>query len=206
MISLCLIVRDEEEKLEFFLNDVKDFVDEIVIIDTGSKDNTKKIAKKFGKVYDFRWNDDFSDARNFSVSKATKDWILVLDPDEVIDEKDLIKIKDITKNNKKDIMGYRLIQETYYKNKIISIRGICRLFKNDKRIRFVYPIHETVRESIKKIGKIGKTGIIINHYPKTDKDKKDYYLKLLDKKKKNFPESSVDKEIKNEIRERRSLC
>ena len=177
----------------------KKFFDKIIIVDTGSTDKTKEIALKFGKVYNFKWNDDFSEARNFSISKAKGNWILVLDPDEVVDEDDLIKLKKIIKNNKKEIFGYRLIQKTYYKNKIISIRGICRLFKNDKRIKFIYPIHETVRESIKKLkGRIGKTGIIIKHYPKLNADKKKYYLKLLKIKKEKFPESNVDREIELE--------
>jgi len=204
MLSLCLIVRDEEEEIFDFLNKLKDHVDEIIIVDTGSKDKTKKIAKKFGKVYDFKWNDDFSKARNFSISKANFDWILILDPDEVVDEKDLVKIKEIIR--KKDILGYRIIQETYYNDKIISTRGICRLFRNDKRIKFVYPIHETVRNSIKEFGKIGKTGIVIKHYPKINKNKKDYYLKLLKVKKEKFPESNVNVEIENERRETRSIC
>src|SRR3990167_11538766 len=102
-----------------------DLVDEIIIADTGSKDKTKEIAKKFTKeVYNFKWNDDFSDARNFSISKATKEWILVLDPDEKITKKGLIKIKELISDNKdKSILGYRLIQKTYYQGRIISIRG-----------------------------------------------------------------------------------
>lgn len=191
-----MIVKNEEKKLEEFLFSIRDFVDEIIVVDTGSTDNSKDIALKFtSKVYDFKWNDDFAAARNFSISKAKGDWILVLDPDEVIDEKDLVKIKKIIEKDDKDFLGYRLIQKTFYNNKVISVRGICRLFRNDKRIKFIYPVHETVRESIKKLGRIGKSGIIIKHYPKLNEDKKNYYLKLLDIKKKNFPESNVDKEI-----------
>ena len=198
MLSLCLIVKDEEKNLENFLKKIKNYVDEIVTVDTGSTDKTKDIAKKFGKVHDFKWKDDFSEARNFSISKAKGDWILVLDPDEVIDEKERVTIKELIKKNNIDILGYRLIQKTYYKHKIIFIRGICRLFRNDKRIKFVYPIHETVRESIKKLGRIGKTGIVIKHYPNLNEDKKNYYLKLLKIKKEKFPESNVDKEIELE--------
>jgi len=196
-----MIVKDEEEILENFLDSVKGFVDEVVIVDTGSSDSTKEIAKRFtSKVFDFEWDDDFSKARNFSISKATKEWILVLDVDEKIDKKDIIKMKDIIKENKKDVLGYRLIQETYSDSKVVGVRGICRLFKNDERIRFVYPIHETVRESIKKIGRIGKTGIVIKHYPKVSEEKKKYYLKLLKVKKEKFPMSNVDKEIELNLR------
>jgi len=201
-ISLCMIIKDEEKLLEECLNPIKDIVDEIIIVDTGSKDKTKETAKKFTtKIYDFRWNDDFSKARNFSISKATKEWILVLDPDEKIAKDDLIKIKNLIKKNKEDIFGYRLIQQTYYKNKIISIRGICRLFKNSDKIRFTYPIHETVKESIKNLkARIGKTGIIIKHYPEINKEKQEYYLKLLKIKKEKFPNSNVNKEIENEYK------
>jgi len=199
-ISLCMIVKDEEKNLKDFLIKIKNFVDEIIIVDTGSKDKTKDIAKKFTKkIYGFEWDNDFSKARNLSISKATKEWILVLDPDEKISENGLIKIKDLIQKNKEDTLGYRLIQKTYYKNKIISIRGICRIFKNKKEIRFDYPIHETVRPSIKKLkAKIGKTGITIEHHPKIDKEKQKYYLKLLKTKKENFPKSNADKEIENE--------
>ncbi len=200
VISLCIIVKDEEKNLENFLMKIEDFVDEIIIVDTGSRDNTKEIAKKFNaEIYDFRWNDDFSAARNFSISKASGDWILVLDPDEIISKDDLIRLKEIISLNKEDILGYRLIQQTYYNDRVVSIRGICRLFKNRYGIRFVYPIHETVRESIKALnGKIGKTGIVIEHYPKINKEKQEYYLKLLRIKRERFPSSNVDREIENE--------
>ena len=93
-ISLCMIVINEEKHLETCLNSVKNIVSEIIIVDTGSTDQTKEIANKFKvKVYDFQWNDDFSAARNFCLQKAAKDWILVLDADETISNKDLMKIK-----------------------------------------------------------------------------------------------------------------
>lgn len=61
------------------------FVDEITIVDTGTGDNTKTIASEFtDKIYDFKWCNDFSKARNFSISKASNDWILVLDADEFL--------------------------------------------------------------------------------------------------------------------------
>ena len=73
-LSVCLIVKDEEEVLERCLNCVSQFADEIVVIDTGSKDKTVEIAKRFTNcVHSFQWENDFSKARNFSFSKATKD-------------------------------------------------------------------------------------------------------------------------------------
>src|SRR3990167_8792325 len=94
-ISLCMITKNEEKWLEQCLNSVKEIVDEIIIVDTGSTDKTKEIAKKFNaKFFDFKWIGDFSAARNESLNHATKDWILVLDADETIAKEDLEKIKN----------------------------------------------------------------------------------------------------------------
>jgi len=118
-LSICMITKDEEEHLADCLNSVKSIADEIIITDTGSKDKTKEIAKGFtGKVYDFQWQNDFSKARNFSLSKATKDWILVLDADEAIAEKDLTRIKELITN--KDIMGYRFVTRNYTNDSSIT--------------------------------------------------------------------------------------
>ena len=68
-ISLCMIVKNEEKVLARCLDSIADLMDEIIIVDTGSSDNTKEIAKKYtDKIYDFAWIDDFSAARNYSFS------------------------------------------------------------------------------------------------------------------------------------------
>lgn len=82
-ISLAMIVKNEERCIERCLMSVKDIVDEMIVVDTGSIDKTKEIAKKCGaNVFDFEWVNDFSEARNFSLNQTTGDWILVLDADE----------------------------------------------------------------------------------------------------------------------------
>jgi glycosyltransferase involved in cell wall biosynthesis len=94
-----MIVKNEESVISRCLTSVKDIVDEIIIVDTGSTDNTKKIAKNFTeKIYDFKWINDFSAARNYSYSKATKDFILWLDADDVILEEDRMKFIELKKN------------------------------------------------------------------------------------------------------------
>ncbi len=91
-----MIVKNEEITLERCLNCGEDFVDEIIIVDTGSTDKTKEIAKKFtDKIYDFEWLQDFAAARNFSFSKATKEYIFYLDADDIILEEDQKKLKKI---------------------------------------------------------------------------------------------------------------
>jgi len=192
-----MITKNEEKLLEKSIASVKSIVDEIIIVDTGSKDHTKEIARKFtNKVFGFKFKDDFSEVRNFCISKATKKWILVLDADERINEKDLVKIKKLVKN--KRYLGYRFIQKTKIKDKEY-VRGICRLFQNNKGIRFVYPIHETVKNSIKELkGRIGSSGVVIEHLFRYNKDKKKLYFKLIKKKIKRFPDSNVLKEYEIE--------
>ena len=84
-LSLCMIVKDEETVLPRCLESVQGLFDEIVVIDTGSKDHTREIARAFGAfVYDLPWQDDFSAARNFSFSKATSDYLFWMDADDVL--------------------------------------------------------------------------------------------------------------------------
>lgn len=96
-ISLCMIVKNEEDVLARCLESAKPLVDEIIVVDTGSDDKTKEIAKNCGaKVYDFSWIDDFSAARNFSFQQASKDYCMWLDADDVIlpeDQKAFITLK-----------------------------------------------------------------------------------------------------------------
>ena len=91
-ISLCMIVKNEEDVIGRCLECVKEVVDEIIIVDTGSTDSTVEIAKEYtNKIYNFEWVDDFAKARNYSFSKATKDYIMWLDADDIILEKDLLE-------------------------------------------------------------------------------------------------------------------
>ena len=85
-LSLCMIVRNEEERLSQCLESVKDAVDEIVILDTGSTDATKAVAARYtDRVYDYEWREDFAHARNASFARASKPFILWLDADDVLE-------------------------------------------------------------------------------------------------------------------------
>ena len=87
-VSLCMIVKNEEQILQRCLDSLAGLMDEIIIVDTGSTDATKEIAAKYtDKVYDFVWIDDFSAARNFAFSKAGMEYIYSADADEMLDEK-----------------------------------------------------------------------------------------------------------------------
>lgn len=95
-ISACIIVRDGEQDMDWCLSGLEGEADELVVVDTGSKDRTKEIARQHGaKVYDFPWQDDFSAARNFAISKVCGRWILFLDSDERMTDSSRGKLRAI---------------------------------------------------------------------------------------------------------------
>ena len=111
-LSLCMIVKNESFFLRDCLAKAAPHVDEIVVVDTGSTDDTRQIAAEFtDKVFDFAWQDDFASARNYSLDQATGDWIIVLDADEVIAPEDWEAIRDLIPGADKD--AYLLVQYNY---------------------------------------------------------------------------------------------
>ncbi|WP_279380052.1 glycosyltransferase [Sporosalibacterium faouarense] len=157
-----MIVKNEKDTLGRCLESVKDLVDEIIIVDTGSTDNTKEIANDYtDKVFDFEWIDDFSAARNYSFSKATMDYILWLDADDVILEEDRKKFLELKKTLAPDIdavyMKYNLGCNKEGKPCLSYYRE--RLSKRAKNYKWIDPIHEYLAISGKKIN----TDICITH-------------------------------------------
>lgn len=169
-ISLCMIVKNEEDVIGRCLECVKDVVDEIIIVDTGSTDDTIKIANQYtNKIYHFNWVDDFSKARNYSFSKATKDYIMWLDADDIILEKDLLQFKQLknTLDTSVDIvmMKYNVAFDenanptlTYYRERLLS---------RAKNYCWVSPIHEVITPS----GNIVYSDIAISHKKSHANDK-----------------------------------
>lgn len=170
-ISLCMIVKDEAGSLQRCLNAVRDVVDEIIIVDTGSVDNTIEIARLHGAVViRTEWNGDFSEARNLSLAAATKPWILVLDADEVWVQTPQMKteLMRLLAANRDDVWGY-WIQVT----SLLGVSGeehvtdaVCRLFRNDPRIAFQGRIHEEIASSIMALAPQGvlHSGLEVIHY------------------------------------------
>lgn len=144
-LSLCMIVKNEEKVLERCLNSVKNIVNEIIIVDTGSSDQSKDIAKLFtDKIYNFEWCDDFSKARNFAASKASNDWILVLDADEFLDHNEFInelsKYSE-EKLNKIDGLVVNIINFLGENGERTAQHRYVRIY-NKHRLNFVRSIHE----------------------------------------------------------------
>ncbi|MGG1877321.1 glycosyltransferase [Paenibacillus cisolokensis] len=138
-ISLCMIVKNEEPSLERCLQSVEGIVDEIIIVDTGSIDATKEIAKRYtNKVYDFEWIDDFSAARNFALEFATSDYILQLDADEVLCDSQNELVQQLNKD-----FYYIRIKNDLGSGLYLSHQFI-RLFRNSPDIRYKGALHEQV--------------------------------------------------------------
>lgn len=144
-ISLCMIVKNEEKNLAKCLDSVKDFIDEIVIIDTGSIDKTKEIAKRYtNRVYDFVWCNDFAKARNFSLSKASNDWVLVLDADEFVTRFNKKTIEQFIHLHHKVVGRLKRINPFEDKKEIKRyIERVNRLF-NKKYFHYEGNIHEQI--------------------------------------------------------------
>ncbi len=180
-ISVCMIARDEEEHIAAALESVKDLADELIVVDTGSKDATILEAKRLGaKVYEIPWNDDFSEARNAALSKATREWILVLDADERISRDDHETIRALVRGAGPEAFGFE--QRTYTNAgsgpglqaargdeaqghaSYFSVSQI-RLFRADADIRYACELHESVEESLLLAGApVRDSGLVIHHY------------------------------------------
>ena len=148
-ISLCMIVKNEERVLARCLDSIADLMDEIIIVDTGSTDATKEIAKRYTEqVYDFQWVDDFSAARNFSFSKATKEYIYVADADEVLDEENRTKFLQL----KRALLPEVDVVQMYYANQMqfnttynYDKEYRPKLYKRVRHFVWEDAIHESVR-------------------------------------------------------------
>ncbi len=165
-ISLCMIVKNEEKYLERCLKSVEGVVDEIIIVDTGSTDQTTKISEKFGaKILEYQWNDDFSSARNYSLKNAKCDWILVLDADEELDSQSKDKLREAI-NYDTGIVNFLYIIEELNALKLQYPQA--RLFRNHAGIEYNYPVMENIYKSIDKYTQNGKNyrdyPIYINHF------------------------------------------
>lgn len=144
-----------------FVN-VSDLVDEIIIVDTGSDDQTKQIARKYtDRVFEFVWVNDFSKARNYAFSQATQEYILWLDADDVILPTDAEKFKELLAGLEWTVdsvsMNYILARDEYG-NVMTSLRR-NRLVKREKRFQWIGFVHEYLQVA----GNIHYADINITH-------------------------------------------
>ncbi len=171
-ISLCMIVKNEEENLFNCLASVDNYVDEIIVVDTGSEDNTKKIARIFGaNVCDFEWINDFSVARNKSLSMAKCKGILWLDADDVVPTGQEKIVDDIKLSIDKNCFWARVVSPM--QNSETSEFTQIRFFPNRQSIYFEQKVHEQVAPSLvkEKINFV-KSEFVITHTGYSNEDRK----------------------------------
>lgn len=148
-LSLCLIVKDEEKSLDNCLKNAQEYADEIIIVDTGSCDNTKKIAQKYtSKIYDFQWCDDFSKARNFSFDLAENEYIMWLDGDDILLDdsvKEIVKWKN--SEEKCDVLMCRYVASFDKNYKPLFEYYRERIVRNLKKFRWHDRVHEVITPS-----------------------------------------------------------
>ena len=161
-LSLCMIVKNEAHRLQNCLNSVKQVADEIIIVDTGSTDQTVKIAKRnTSKVYYFQWCDDFAQARNYALSKANREWILVLDADEVLLPSAVSLIQPIV-NKPNNIIAVNLVRQEVGNNQA-PYSLVCRLFRNRSDLRFTGVYHEQIDQDLMRIMQAETHWQIVNY-------------------------------------------
>ncbi|HEX3690080.1 MAG TPA: glycosyltransferase [Solirubrobacteraceae bacterium] len=167
-LSLCMIVRDEEQMLPRCLAAVAPAVDEIVIVDTGSTDATVEIAKSFGaKVIEFPWTGSFSDARNVSFEAATGDWVMYLDADEVLVPEDVEQLRTLTGRIWRE--AFYLV-ETSYTGELgdggAMVNNALRVFRNRPEYRFKDRLHEQIAHTLPTYipGRVEQTPVRVTHY------------------------------------------
>ena len=146
-ISLCMIVKDEEMHIARCLDSVAGLVEEIIIVDTGSVDRTVEIASGYtSKVYSYVWKDDFSDARNYSFSKASMDYCMWMDADDILDEAEKDKFLQLKQTLSQDVdvvmMKYHTSFDEAGRPSFSYFRE--RWIRNCSRYRWVGAVHEVI--------------------------------------------------------------
>jgi glycosyltransferase involved in cell wall biosynthesis len=156
-VSFCMIVKNEAENLPEALESIRDISSEIIVVDTGSVDNTREIALNYGaKVYDFTWIDDFSAARNYSLQFPTQEWIFIFDADFRLKETAKTVLEECTRNKNISLYYIQIIAETGLQHPLIN------LFRNNLGIRFEGRIHEQLVFDKNKHA-IAFSGIYLEH-------------------------------------------
>jgi glycosyltransferase involved in cell wall biosynthesis len=166
-VSLCMIVKDEEEHLAGCLNSVAGLVDEIVVVDTGSADATVDVAARFGaRVYPFAWVDSFAEARNESLRHARGDWIFWLDGDERLDEENREKLRVLLAGLKDENAAYVMSQRSTAapgSNAAVVVDQV-RLFRRLPDARWRYRVHEQILPALRRTGvDLRRSDVVIRH-------------------------------------------
>ena len=184
-ISACLIVKNEEKLLPRCLDSIRDLVDEIILVDTGSEDDTLDIARKYGCViHHFPWQGDFSSARNESLQRATQDWILVIDADEEVRPEEAWKIRRYVSRPEAQVISISVYNQSPETGAVSSFLPSIRLFRRHLNLRYYGIVHN--RLDVPPEVPVTRTDVRLLHYgydltPEQLEHKKERTMHLLEK-------------------------
>ncbi|MCP4574414.1 MAG: glycosyltransferase [bacterium] len=148
-VSLCIIARDEEATIGTAIKSVLALVDEVIVVDTGSRDNTRIIAEGYGaRVVETPWVDDFAAARNMGLAEVACDWVLVLDADETLQPYRPVEFQRLLHDPR--VAGYRVQVVSPRLEAAPEGRRQLRLFRSGPDIRYRFPIHEQVSPAVEE--------------------------------------------------------
>lgn len=183
MLSLCAIVKNEQESIERMLNSVRGVASQLVVVDTGSTDLTRERAAAAGaEVIQFEWQDSFAAARNFSLAHAREPWILVLDADEALDPHFIDTVRDLVSGPPQTYWLHRRHYCTDVNTASNSVLPAdhpatalgarayftthdIRLFPNRPELRYQGAVHESIEEAAVALGLPPiDTGVLIEHF------------------------------------------
>ncbi len=169
-LSLCMIVRDSSRTLAASLESIRPWVDELVVVDTGSQDETCEIAKSYGaRLFHFPWCDSFAAARNESLRYAQGQWIFWMDSDDTIDEANGRKLRELSKlplgqSPMAYVMQVHCPGSGNQSRQEVTVVDHIKLFRNLPELRFEFRIHEQVLPAIRRLeGQVAWTDVFVVH-------------------------------------------
>lgn len=162
-ISACLMVKNEEELLPDCLQSIRDWVDEIIVVDTGSTDRTVEIAESYGaRIFHQPWEGNFSKHRNFSIAQATSDWIFIIDADERIHQEDISLIKKVLNQDDYEIISINVFNVTGEHEEHVTFLPSIRFFRRELGMKYEGIVHNLLLPPADQ--PIMRVGIRLKHY------------------------------------------
>jgi glycosyltransferase involved in cell wall biosynthesis len=179
-VSLTMIVKNEEKNLPACLTTVRDLFDEVIVVDTGSKDRTREEAARFNvQVHEFPWVDSFAAARNEALRHATGEWVLWLDADDRLDEPNRARMRDVFANlgDEKDARVMKVRSAMDQTRTSIRVLDQVRLFPRHPQVYWKYRVHEQILWGVRQIGGgVRWTDVLVDHVGYQDPKLRDVKL------------------------------
>jgi tetratricopeptide (TPR) repeat protein len=162
-VSVCMIVKNEEELLSNCLESIRNWVDEIIVVDTGSTDRTVAIAESYGaKIYHQKWEGDFSKARNLSLAKANSDWIFVIDADEEFVQEDISLLRQAMAQEKFRLIAINVYNMNRETGECTSFLPSYRLFRRSAEFYYEGIVHNQLKYNANEAAL--RVGAGLKHY------------------------------------------